>query len=167
MFARRILATLSLGLFLTGCAAKENTEGFNTYGGKPEVSHVMSVSQLVKSAETLGEKRVCVKGDITEVCARMGCWMMVVEGDKEVRVRFTESASCANGFFVPRNAAGHKVYMNGVVKYREISEEDRRHYAQDEGASQEEIEKIVGSEKEVLFFADAVMISDGTSSIRR
>ncbi len=157
----RILALLSFGLVLSGCAAKENITGFKSYGGKATISQVMGVGELVSQADTLGEKRVCVKGDIREVCARMGCWMMVAEGDNEVRVRFTESESCANGFYVPRNAAGHSVYMNGTVKYREISEEDRRHYAADEGASPEEIAQIVGPEKEVLFFADAVMISDG------
>lgn len=161
MFARQMSLVLACCYCFAGCAGRENTTGFKTYGGKPELSHVMSVGELVEKADTLGEKRVCVKGEIQDVCARMGCWMMVAEGDKAVRVRFTESESCANGFFVPRNAAGHRVYMNGTVKFREISEEDRRHYAEDEGAPPEEIAKIVGPEKEVLFFADAVMISDG------
>jgi len=87
--------------------------------------------------------------------------MMVGDGKHHIRVRFTESESCTDGFRVPRNAAGYDVYAKGILKSMTISQDHARHYAEDEGKSKEEIEKIVGDQQTVEIFAAGVLISDG------
>ena len=147
-------------LVSAGCQQKENLTGFKCYGAKIDVAQPMPLHELVAQADELGDRRVWVKADIKTVCEKMGCWMMLTDGENNVRTRFTESDSCKDGFFVPRNAAGHTVYAHGFVNCGEISEADARHYAEDEGKAEAEIAKIVGPQKVVTFFADGVMISD-------
>ena len=52
---------------------------------------------------TVTMNQVVVEGTITDVCAKKGCWMKVVDGDDEIFVKFRDY-----GFFVPRNAADHR-----------------------------------------------------------
>ena len=92
-----------------------------------------------------------IKATVTEVCQVKGCWMKLKDGDHEIRVTFKDY-----GFFVPSSLAGKEVIIQGVLKEEVISEADRRHYAQDAGASEEEIEKIKGDAKEYTFEATGV-----------
>ncbi|MBK8270554.1 MAG: DUF4920 domain-containing protein [Planctomycetes bacterium] len=156
-----VVLLAGISLFAVGCQSSENTEGFKVYGGKAEPKQVLTLSDVVARADALKEQRICVKGDISEVCKNRGCWMTVTDGKHTARVRFTKSDACSEGFYVPRNAAGHKALMNGIVEVMTLSQAEARHYAEDNGKSVEEIEKIQGPQTEITFFADAVMISDG------
>ena len=97
-----------------------------------------------------------IVGEIKEVCQAKGCWMKVqLESDDEVFVRFKDY-----GFFVPKDAAGKKVVMNGAAFYEEMSVEDQKHYAEDEGASEDELAQITAPKKTLRFEADGVLIAD-------
>ncbi len=157
----RTIALLSTFALAVGCQTKENTEGFKVYGGKSEVQSVLTLSDVVARADSLKDKKVCIKGEISAVCKTRGCWMEVTDGSHKARVRFTKSEACSDGYYVPRNSDGHKVYLNGTVEVVEVPEETARHYAEDKGMSTEEIEKIKGPQKEITIFAEAVSISDG------
>ena len=144
-----------------GCQQAESTVGFASFGAAVEPVGVMALGEAVAKVDTLAGKPVCVRADIAAVCAKRGCWMMLSDGATRVRVRFTASAQCTDGFFVPRNAAGHRVFAKGVLESREVPEAEARHYAEDSGKSTEEIAKIVGPQKEVTMIATGVMISEG------
>jgi len=95
-----------------------------------------------------------IVGEIKEVCQAKGCWMKVqLESDDEVFVRFKDY-----GFFVPKDAAGKKVVMNGAAFFEEMSVEDQKHYAEDEGASEDELALITAPKKTLRFEADGVLI---------
>lgn len=95
-----------------------------------------------------------VVGEIKEVCQAKGCWMKVQLGsNEEVFVRFKDY-----GFFVPKDAAGKRVVMNGAAFFEEMSVEDQRHYAEDEGASEDELALITSPKKTLRFEADGVLI---------
>lgn len=96
-----------------------------------------------------------IVGEIKEVCQAKGCWMKVeLESSEEVFVRFKDY-----GFFVPKDAAGKKVVMNGAAFFEEMSVEDQRHYAEDEGASEDELAQITAPKKTLKFEADGVLIA--------
>ena len=96
-----------------------------------------------------------IVGEIKEVCQAKGCWMKVeLESNEEVFVRFKDY-----GFFVPKDAAGKKVVMNGAAFFEEMSVEDQRHYAEDEGASEDELAQITTPKKTLRFEADGVLIA--------
>ncbi len=99
----------------------------------------------------LVDKPLVVKAEVVDVCSAKGCWLVLKDGEAEVRVRFKDY-----GFFVPSSLKGRTVLVQGVLAQEVISEADRRHYAEDAGASDEEILQIVGDMKEFTFEATGV-----------
>lgn len=97
-----------------------------------------------------------VTGKVTEVCKAMGCWFRVEKADGSSLMVKTKD----HAFFMPQNLVGKSVTIEGTASIKEVSEEKRRHFAEDAGKSKEEIKKIKGSEKEVQFIASGVKVLD-------
>lgn len=120
---------------------------------KKDINKASHVFQDLKAAETLDTQ---IKGTISQVCQAKGCWMKVnLADEKEVFVKFKDY-----GFFVPTDAAGKDVVMNGQAFIEEMSVEDQRHYALDKGATQEEVAKITQPKRTLRFEANGVLISN-------
>ncbi len=97
-----------------------------------------------------------ITGKVTEVCQAMGCWFKVQKGDGTTVMIKTKDHS----FFLPQNLVGKTVAVDGIAKIKEVTEAQRRHFAEDGGKSKEEIEKIKGSEKGVQVVAAGVKVLD-------
>jgi hypothetical protein len=63
-----------------------------------------------------------------------------------------------HAFFMPVNLVGKTVVVEGEAQVKEVSEAQRRHYAEDAGKSKEEIEKITGAERQIVFMATGVKV---------
>jgi hypothetical protein len=64
------------------------------------------------------------------------------------------------GFFVPKDIAGRQVVIEGYA-YRAVTPiEDLKHYAEDAGKSQEEIDAITEPKEELKFLASGVILLD-------
>lgn len=97
-------------------------------------------------------------GKVTEVCQAKGCWMNVVADNGQGEPIFVQFKDY--GFFMPKDCAGKKVTMDGIV-YRETTPVDElRHYAQDKGASAEEIAAITMPKEELKFMAKGVILHE-------
>jgi hypothetical protein len=97
-----------------------------------------------------------IKGKVAEVCKAEGCWIRLQKADgTTMMVRAKDHA-----FLMPENIVGKTVLIEGDATVKEISEELRKHYAEDGGKSKEEIAKIKGSEKSVEFAAKGVKVLD-------
>jgi hypothetical protein len=97
-----------------------------------------------------------VKAKVTEVCKAEGCWIKVQKKDgSSMMVRAKDHA-----FLMPENIVGKTVLIEGNATIKEVSEEMRKHYAEDAGKSKKEIAKIKGSEKDVQFSASGVKVLD-------
>jgi len=106
--------------------------------------------ESMKAGDTVNAK---MKGTISEVCSKKGCWMKLDMGnDKIVRVTFKDY-----GFFMPLDASG-EVIVNGKAFVNETSVEDLKHYAEDAGKSVDEIAKITEPELTLSFEADGVLL---------
>lgn len=82
--------------------------------------------------------------------------MDVVSGEDTVFVRFLDY-----GFFVPTEGAeGKRTVIEGEAFYDTLTVDMRRHYAEDAGASAEEISAITEPELKLAFMATGVMIED-------
>lgn len=91
---------------------------------------------------------------VAEVCQSKGCWMTADLGDgNEVMVKFKDY-----DFFMPKNIAGQDVIVNGLAYVKEVPVDELRHYAEDKGASKEEIEKITEPKRTFSFEADGVLL---------
>lgn len=97
-----------------------------------------------------------VKGKVVEVCRAEGCWIRVQKADgSSMLVRSKDHA-----FLMPENIVGKTVLIEGNATVKEVSEEMRKHYAEDAGKPKEEIAKIKGPEKDVQFSARGVKVLD-------
>lgn len=97
-----------------------------------------------------------VQGRVKEVCKAMGCWIRLEKADgTTLMVKSKDHA-----FTVPQDLIGHTVVVDGTASVKEVSEEKRRHFAEDAGKSKAEIKKIKGSEKEVQFVARSIQVVD-------
>jgi hypothetical protein len=111
----------------------------------------------VPLSQAVAEKKftstIAVTATVTEVCQVKGCWMILVDGETKVRVTFKDY-----GFFMPKNLAGSKVVVEGILSEEVLSEKDARHYAEDAGKSKAEIAKIKGDQRELGFEATGVLV---------
>ncbi|ERM81593.1 hypothetical protein P872_20110 [Rhodonellum psychrophilum GCM71 = DSM 17998] len=136
----------------------ETTEAVATgnFGAEVEESNVYTIAQMYETLETKGDFEGKVIGEIKEVCAHKGCWMTVELPDGQLmRVTFKDY-----GFFVPKNAMGYPVIMDGVATRSITDVASQKHYAEDAGKSKEEIDAITSDKEEYKFEAVGVIIKE-------
>ena len=107
--------------------------------------------KTMNAGDSINSKMIA---EVKEVCQAKGCWMRLnLDGENEVMVKFKDY-----GFFVPKDISGKNVIINGKAYVKEVSVDEQRHYAEDEGLSQEEIDKITEPKEELKFMADGVIV---------
>ena len=158
----QLLILLTL-IFLFSCKEKHSNRTpvqvqstiYNLYGDAFETNSILSLNELSQKIEKIGDTlQLTLKGTIKEVCTKKGCWMTLsLENDSEMMVRFKDY-----GFFVPLDASG-EVLIHGKAFISETSVDDLRHYAEDAGASDDEIAAITTPKTSFNFEADGVLIS--------
>lgn len=97
-------------------------------------------------------QRLVVEATVEDVCAKKGCWMMLVDGDHHVRVTFKDY-----GFFVPRDIHGAEVRVEGTLVETEVSVELLKHYLEDAGRH-EEAARVTEPERGYAFEATGVTL---------
>lgn len=130
------------------------TAGYEYYGDTITADGAIPASELLAQVKTGESKNLKVEGVIESCCQKKGCWTEVFVNDSEtVHVTFKDY-----GFFVPMDAGGKTIIMEGVAKYDTTNVEMLKHLAEDAGKSKEEIEKITEPEFELVFEASGVII---------
>ncbi len=132
--------------------------GKSYYGEKISAKNAISYDALLKKLETQESiDNIKVKGTIDGVCQAKGCWMnMVSTSDKNAESMFVKFKDY--GFFMPLDASGSTVIVEGRVYKEETSVEELRHYAEDEGQSAEQIAAITKPVTELKFMAYGVIL---------
>lgn len=124
------------------------------YGEQFDETGIMPASELAALNIDSLTGEVVIETEIIECCRKKGCWMKVDLGNgEEMRVTFKDY-----GFFVPLHADGRKATLKGIAYMDTIDVELLRHFAEDAGKSQEEIEAITEPELELSFEATGVHI---------
>jgi hypothetical protein len=101
--------------------------------------------------------KVCrIAAKVSGVCQNKGCWMTLTapELKQEVRVKFKDYA-----FFMPKNAMGGKVDIEGVLTEREMSQDEAQHYADDAAKAGEAPRKVTGPVKTYQIMATGADLS--------
>lgn len=152
-----LIVTLSISTIITSAADgnKKNKKGKSqTFGAVITKDGAIDAKELPKLMEGKEKENIKIKGKINEVCQVKGCWLTVDLGEgKSMRMSFKDY-----GFFVPKDAGGKTFYAEGEAKFKTISVEMLRHYAEDAGKSKAEIEAIKEPKKELVFVANGVII---------
>ncbi|WP_339651419.1 DUF4920 domain-containing protein [uncultured Salegentibacter sp.] len=167
---KKFAAILALSLIFIGCkneksnketevVAEKNTTSYNSFGAEINSESAISSSEALnkfnslKPGDTLDLK---FKSKINNVCKKKGCWMILElpEGE-DVRVTFKDY-----GFFVPKDSENTDVIVEGKAFINQMSIEDQKHYAEDEGKSEAEIAAITSPEVSRAFIANGVLLKE-------
>lgn len=139
-----------------GDSAHGDSLNVSYYGDTITADGAITAAELKSKLGSQPMMNCKVEGTIESVCQKKGCWTEVVLNDSEtVHVTFKDY-----GFFVPKDAAGKKIIMEGVAKYDTTDVAMLKHLASDAGEPQSEIDKITEPEYDMVFEASGVMIKE-------
>jgi hypothetical protein len=146
------LVSVSLLTFSLHAQIKPAEKG-TVYGVVSESGSPVSIDD-VKSRLVKDQFEGKVTGKVVDICKAEGCWIRLERKDgPPMMVRAKDHA-----FTMPENIVGKLVVIDGDATVKEISEDARKHYAEDAGKSKDEIARIKGPEKDVQFAARGVKV---------
>ncbi|MBE7172771.1 MAG: DUF4920 domain-containing protein [Williamsia sp.] len=123
------------------------------YGAPITAEGAIAASDLdskVKNNQFTGK----IKGKVTDVCLKKGCWMKIKKDDGEkIMVTFKDYE-----FFMPANIVDKEVVIAGTADIKDMSVKQQKHYAADAHMSKAEIDKIKEPKKETQFVANGVLV---------
>lgn len=125
------------------------------------VEDAFSAAELVSNFAASGEDSAwaTVAGPITQVCTTKGCWMSTaIDSNNNLFVDYDYE------FLLPTNSQGQNMVMYGYIYWDTTTVAQLRHYAEDRGASQEEIDAITEPVAEYMFKAKGVKIERSTDA---
>ena len=113
---KRTLTAVAVLLLAGGVLAGETA----TFGKPLQGLPATSLKDVLARAQA-GQK-VRLEGTIERVCRNKGCWLELKQGEESVHVTFE-----GYSFFVPRDAAGRRVVLEGKVLVKEPSAGEAGH----------------------------------------
>ncbi|MFY1046432.1 DUF4920 domain-containing protein [Chryseobacterium sp. GP-SGM7] len=131
----------------------------DTYGSTVEAkteSKAISVDKLSKKLKKDNKKveNVAVKGKVTDVCDKKGCWLTIeTEDNSQFFVKMKDYA-----FFVPTALKGKTVVLDGTAERKVTSVDEQKHYAEDAKKPQSEIDAITKPKEEIRFVANGIKV---------
>ena len=130
------------------------TESLNFYGEKISTDNVIEYDTFIENSKIVSKSKI--EGTILSTCPKKGCWMQVKIDSDTIQVTFKDY-----GFFVPKTGLENKkTILEGYPKQDTISIKMLKHFAEDAGKSQKEIDKITKPEYKISFIADGVIIKN-------
>lgn len=105
------------------------TRAYEEFGARVDESiEPVSLSELIDGGDRYLDRPVLVATRIAKVCQKKGCFFIAQEGEAVARITFKDY-----GFFIPTDAAGKRVVLNGVFGRRLVDTAEQRHLANDLG----------------------------------
>lgn len=138
----------------TEVVATEELKESQNFGATITEEGAIPAGDLITVLEGKDSVVVKIKGTIEDVCQKKGCWMNVdMNEEYSVFVKFKDYE-----FFVPKDAAGNEVIMEGIAYMDTTTIEELQHYAQDAGESDSIINAITEPEIGYNFMASGVIV---------
>jgi hypothetical protein len=158
-----ILFLFSAAALLSSCGNSDDKKNADSlkhdttvayYGDTINPEGAIKVEEVMTKLGNQDKAPMKVEGKIVSVCKKKGCWMeLELPNNESMHVTFKDY-----GFFVPKDASGKTVIMEGYAIHDTTSVEMLKHLAEDDGKPKEEIEKINQPEIGVVFEASGVII---------
>ncbi|MAY81931.1 MAG: hypothetical protein CL930_14265 [Deltaproteobacteria bacterium] len=83
----------------------------------------VAAKALLDNPEPFVNKTITVQGRVADVCQKAGCWMVIAEGDKSMRIRMAKHA-----FSVAKDGAGSTCQIQGEVVARKVEPAQVAHF---------------------------------------
>jgi hypothetical protein len=150
-----LAAIATIGLTANAQPPKVPADKGATFGAAGVTAdNAVPVEQMIADLKgKTGQVPVKIKGQVTEVCQEMGCWIKVKTAAGETTVRMKD-----HKFFVPVILSGKTIVIDGTAEERLSTVEQLRHLAEDGGKSKEEIAKITEPKKEIVIQAKGILV---------
>ncbi len=149
----RAIITLIVISLCAGHALANDANKPQTFGGEITLSNAISVEQAINEIDALKRKEILLEGKVSKMCKKKGCWMALEGENNSIRVTFKNYS-----FFAPKEVLEKRVQVQGVLSEEVMEISEARHYAEDAGKSEAEIQQIRQPTKEYRFVATAVNI---------
>lgn len=142
---RHLVAVAILASAVTALAGESVKRGAPISAAEP-----VSIDKVLAKPDDYATKSVVTTGIVEKACTNKGCWMQVSPkpGEPGVRVTFKDYK-----FFIPLDAAGMSVRMEGTTKVRKLSKKEVDHLV---GEGAELRRNADGTANEVSFVATGV-----------
>ena len=128
--------------------------GTRTFGKPLSIKKALSLQQALQPPAKYQDQKVLVEGKISDVCQMKGCWLMLSDSERAIRITFE-----GYSFFVPKDSRGKSVRAQGRLIQETLSEDMVRHYAAEQSTKSDPSE-IKGPQRVVTFEAVGVAILD-------
>lgn len=149
----RLLALALLLTSVTACADSsdpvvETSDSATEAGDLPLGDAVpdgeaITPTELIAGADDFAGQEVLVEGVAREVCQMAGCWLTFADDSGQtVRVNVPRDDTGSYLFTFPDGTSGQTVRVLGTLAVEAESVEDQRHYAEDGGATADEVAAI-------------------------
>lgn len=94
------------------------------YGALFTVDVAVPAATFLASPGDFTGKIVRVEGRVADVCQKAGCWMVIADGEKTIRVKMKD-----HGFAVAKDAAGCTASVEGTVAEIAVDPATVEHFA--------------------------------------
>jgi hypothetical protein len=128
------------------------------FGEEFKVETTTSIQNAIKDLSASDTLNIQLAGMVESVCKKKGCWTNIAtkeNPDESFFVKFKDY-----GFFLPLDCEGQDVVMQGKAYIETTPVDELRHYAEDEGKSEEEIAAITEPKAEYKFMASGVFLKN-------
>jgi hypothetical protein len=134
---------------------------YASFGAAAKLSDAdaIPVEKVMAAPDEYKGKFVRLTGTVDKVCPNKGCWLTLKgPGDGEaLLVKFPDPDQ---GRLIPMAAVGKPAIVEGTVRVREIPEETAKHFAEESGATPEQLAKITGPQKQITVASPCAMVAD-------
>lgn len=135
-------------------AATADTE-WAAYGEPMASENNVSLSDLLDNPDSYTGQTVRVQGTVADVCQMAGCWMVMADGERTMRITMKD-----HGFAVAKDAATSIGEVEGVVIARPADPERAAHFAS-EAANPDAMPENAGADTLYEISATGVRIKNG------
>jgi len=114
-----LLAVLFVGITITQAQTEK-------YGSEITLKEETPISSILENPEEYLGQKVLVKGEVLDVCPKMGCWMELksdADGSDKIKVKVEDGV-----IVFPTEAVGKKAVVEGEVYKIELNEEEAQEY---------------------------------------
>ncbi len=120
---------------------------------------VITPAELTADPSAYDGTVVRVEGTIAKVCRNKGCWLTLENPTATpIRVDVPRDAEGQYVYTFPTDLPVSDVIIEGTAKMDTTSVETLRHFAEDEGRSQEEIDAITEPQPTVILTANGALV---------
>ncbi len=121
--------SLLFGLWMLGAcsggapAGVVAADGWTQYGAPLSESAPVTAATLLDGPDAFVGQTIVVEGRVADVCSKQGCWMVIADGARTMRVRMKDHA-----FSVAKDGTGSDCRVEGKVVKMELDAETVAHF---------------------------------------